>query len=133
MGLLQEQHAKDDSVKAVALEQLGKEDARKEDEAVFKLKLADSLKQYTEFLTRERGFLIQLNASLYTANDEMNNIKQFHFGRLNQVREAQIRSQVIVIQNLQQQQLNLQSNITMAQDGINRVNAELQKGDFIQN
>ena len=59
-------------------------------------------------MTRRIEFL---KANLEVANDEMNNVKEFHFGRSNDEREQQIRSQSLKIQNIEDEISSLQNNL----------------------
>lgn len=118
ISLLQAQKAKDDSIRIAAVNQ------EKATEAL-KSALQDSIVFYTAFLGRQQNMLIQSRTSIYTANDEMTQIKSFHLGRLPQTRDAQIRDQELKIQTLIMGQTNLQAAIQRNLDEISRLKAEL--------
>lgn len=103
-ALLQAQQAKDDSTRLVQIQQVKAEDTERS-------ALRDSLSSNTTFLAREQNALVQLRTSIYMANDEMTQIKAFHFGRLPKDRGAQIQNQEVKIQTLLLQQTNLQKAI----------------------
>jgi Mg2+ and Co2+ transporter CorA len=43
--------------------------------------LSDSLSAYNALLNQEQNAMVQARTAIYTANDEMTQIKGFHFGR----------------------------------------------------
>lgn len=102
--LLQAQQAKDDSTRLAQIQQVKAEDTERS-------ALRDSLSSTTTFLAREQNALVQLRTSIYMANDEMTQIKAFHFGRLPKDRDAQVQNQEVKIQTLLLQQTNLQTAI----------------------
>ena len=103
-ALLQAQQAKDDSTRLAQIQQVKAEDTERS-------ALRDSLSSNTTFLTREQNAMVQLRTCIYMANDEMTQIKAFHFGRLPKDRDAQIQNQEVKIQTLLLQQSNLQTAI----------------------
>jgi hypothetical protein len=103
-ALLQAQQAKDDSIRLAQIQQVKEEETERS-------ALRDSLSSNTAFLAREQNALVQLRTAIYMANDEMTQIKGFHFGRLPKDRDAQIQNQEVKIQSLLQQQTNLQTTI----------------------
>ena len=86
IALLQAQQAKDDSIRVAQIKQVKDEDA-------LKSALSDSLSACTRLFNLQQNAMIQLRTSIYTANDEMTQIKAFHFGRLPKDRDDQIRNQ----------------------------------------
>jgi hypothetical protein len=118
ISLVQTQQAQDDSIRVAEINQVKKT-------AALKSALQDSLAFYTAFLERQQNMLIQSRASLYTANDEMTQIRTFHLGRLPQTRDAQVRDQEVKIQTLALEQSNLQTAIQHNIDGISQLKAEL--------
>lgn len=117
--LLQAQQAKDDSIRTAEIKQVKDEDA-------LKSALGDSLSRYKNLLDLQQNTLIQLRANLYTANDEMTQVKAFHFGRLPQARENDIRNQELKIQSLMLAQTNLQAAIKNTTEKINAIKIELE-------
>ncbi|HEX3934269.1 MAG TPA: hypothetical protein VHW43_06290, partial [Puia sp.] len=93
IDLLQAQQAKDDSIRVAQIKQV------KDDEAQ-RTVLGDSLSAYNALLARQQSALVQLRTAIYTANDEMTQIKAFHLGRLPKDRETQVQSQELKIQSL---------------------------------
>ncbi len=118
-SLLQAQQAKDDSIRVAQIKQV-------KDEEAFKTALEDSLADYKNLLNAQQNTLIQLRTTIYTANDEMTHIKSFHFGRMPQDKENQIRAQELKIQSLLMQQTNLQMTIQQTFTIINRKKTELE-------
>lgn len=118
IAIQQAQAAKDDSVRLADVRQV-------QEEAALKVALKDSLSGYNALLIRQQTALVQLRATIYTANDEMTQIKGFHFGRSPQDREAQIRNQELKIQSLLLQQANLQSAIQQTTEQITQLRSAL--------
>jgi hypothetical protein len=117
-ALLQAQQAKDDSIRVAQIKQV-------KDEEALKSALGDSLSAYNNLLLRQQNALIQLRTEIYTANDEMTQIKSFHFGRMPQDKENQIRNQELKIQTLIMTQTNLVSAIEHSAETIRAIRTEL--------
>jgi hypothetical protein len=117
-ALLQAQQAKDDSIRVAQIKQV-------KDEETLKSALGDSLSAYNNLLLRQQNALIQLRTDIYTANDEMTQIKSFHFGRMPQDKEIQIRNQELKIQSLIMTQTNLVSAIEHSTETIKAIRNEL--------
>jgi hypothetical protein len=118
-ALLQAQQAKDDSIRTAEIKQVKDDDA-------LKSALGNSLSAYNNLLNRQQNALVQLRANLYTANDEMTQVKAFHFGRLPQVRENDIRNQELKIQSLITAQTNLLGAMKNTTEKINAIKIELE-------
>lgn len=118
-ALLQAQQAKDDSIRVAQIKQV-------KDEEALRSALGDSLSVYNNLLGRQQNALIQLRTEIYTANDEMTQIKSFHFGRMPQDKENQIRNQELKIQSLIMAQSNLQQAIQTTTEKITAIKAELE-------
>ena len=117
-ALLQAQQAKDDSIRQAEVSQVKQTEARKSS-------LTDSLNSYNTLQGRLQSALIQTRASLYTANDQMTQIRAFHLGRMPNDREQQIRKQEVTIQSLALEQANIQTALQITQAKINRTKIEL--------
>jgi hypothetical protein len=117
-AILKAQQAKDDSIRVAQVQQIKNEEG-------LRSALRDSLSAYTALLNRQQNALIQLRTDIYTANDEMMQIKAFHFGRLPQDREAQIRNQELKIQNLILEQSNLQTGIQHSMQELSEIKSDL--------
>ena len=115
---LQAQKAKDDSIRIAQIRQI------KETE-ILKSSLEDSLASYKSLLGRQQNALIQLRTSIYTANDDMTQVKAFHLGRLPQTREMEVRNQEIKIQSLIMQQSSLQEDVQHSMNKISQISAEI--------
>ena len=115
---LQAQKAKDDSIRIAQIRQI------KETE-ILKSSLEDSLASYKSLLGRQQNALIQLRTSIYTANDDMTQVKAFHLGRLPQTREMEVRNQEIKIQSLIMQQSSLQEDVQHSMNKISQLSAEI--------
>ncbi len=110
-SLLKAQKAKDDSIRVAQIDQV------KETESL-RSALGDSLVFYTALLSRQQNGLILNKTNLYTANDEMTQIKAFHMGRTPELREQQISDQELKIQTLLSQQTLLETAIQQNTDKI---------------
>jgi hypothetical protein len=115
---LQAQRAKDDSIRIAQIRQI------KETE-ILKSSLEDSLASYKSLLGRQQNLLIQLRTTIYTANDDMTQIKAFHLGRLPQTREMEVRNQELKIQSLIMQQSSLQEDVQHSTNKISQISAEI--------
>ena len=71
VAILQAQQAKDDSIRVAQIKQVKDEDAQRS-------ALGDSLSAYNTLLIRQQNALVQLRTAIYTANDEMTQIKASH-------------------------------------------------------
>jgi hypothetical protein len=118
IAIQQAQQAKDDSIRLAQINQV-------QYEAALQAALKDSLSSYTALLARQQTALIQVRTAIYTANDEMTQIKGFHLGRLPQDRENQIQNQELKIQTLLLQQTNLQTAMQQTLDQITRLKSAL--------
>ena len=118
VAILQAQRAKDDSIRLAQIKQVKDEDGQRS-------ALADSLSAYNTLLTRQQSALVQLRTAIYTANDEMTQIKAFHFGRLPKDRETQVQSQELKIQSLLLEQSNPQTAIQHSFQEIVQIKTEL--------
>jgi hypothetical protein len=118
-ALLQAQQAKDDSLRVAEIKQV-------KDEEATKSALSDSLSAYNDLLLRQQNALVQLRTEIYTANDEMTQIKGFHFGRMPQDRENQIRNQELKIQSLIMTQANLVVAIQNSAEKLRAIKIELE-------
>lgn len=112
IALLQAQKAHDESLSLAKIQQV-------KDEETLRSSLRDSITSNSAILVREQNAMVQLRTTIYMANEEMTQIKGFHFGRLPQDRAAQIQNQEARIQTLLLQQNNLQ---TVIQNTINTIN-----------
>jgi hypothetical protein len=118
VALLQAQQAKDDSIRAAQIKQVKDEDAQR-------TALGDSLSAYNALLTRQQSALVQLRTAIYTANDEMTQIKAFHLGRLPKDQETQVQNQELKIQSLILEQSNLQTAMQHSFQEIAQIKTEL--------
>jgi hypothetical protein len=116
--MLQTQRAKDDSIRVAQIKQV-------KDEEALKTALGDSLSASNSLFVRQQNALVQLRTEIYTANDEMTQIKGFHFGRMPQDRENQIRNQELKIQSLMMTQTNLLVAIDHTTETIRGLKNEL--------
>jgi len=117
-AILQAQQAKDDSLRVAQIKQVKDQDA-------LRSALRDSLSAYTTLLDRQQNAMVQLRTSLYTANDDMTQIKAFHLGRLPQDREAQVKNQELKIQSLILEQSKLQTSIQHSTEEIVQLKSEM--------
>jgi hypothetical protein len=117
-ALLQAQQAKDDSIRVSQIKQV-------KDEEALKSALGDSLSAYNDLLGRQQNALVLLRTNIYTANDEMTQIKAFHLGRMPQDKENQIRAQELKIQSLIMAQSNLLTAIAHTTETIRGIRDEL--------
>ncbi len=117
-SLLMSQQIKDDSIRFAEINQIKKADS-------LKAVLRDSLIFCNDLLNRQQNSLIQLKTSIYTANDEMTTIKAFHFGRLPEERETEVRNNELKIQSLILQSSNLQVSIQHNMSEIFQVKEKL--------
>jgi hypothetical protein len=120
-AILQAQQAKDDSLRVAEIKQVKDQDAMRS-------ALRDSLSTYTSLLDRQQSAMVQLRTTLYTANDDMSQIKAFHFGRLPKDREAQVQNQELKIQSLILEQTKLQTSIQHSTEEISQLKSELGGG-----
>jgi hypothetical protein len=118
-ALLQTQQVKDDSIRVARIKQVKDAEAQK-------AALDNSLETYKNVLARQQNDLIQLRTNIYTANDEMTQIKAFHFGRMPQDRDNQIRNQELKIQSLIMAQANLLQSIQNTTERISAIKTELE-------
>ena len=117
-AILQAQQAKDDSLRVAQIKQVKDQDA-------LRSALRDSLSTYTTLLDRQQNAMVQLRTTLYTANDDMAQIKAFHLGRLPKDREAQVQSQELKIQSLILEQTKLQTSIQNSTEEIAQLKSEM--------
>ena len=117
-SLLKAQKAKDDSIRVAQVDQV------KETESL-RSALGDSLVFYTALLSRQQNGLILNKTNLFTANDEMTQIKVFHMGRTPEMREQQISDQELKIQTLLSQQTLLEVAIQQNTDKISAFKTRL--------
>jgi major membrane immunogen (membrane-anchored lipoprotein) len=133
VAIQQAQQAHDDSVRTAQISQVKQADAEKvtlddstrtaqiaeaKKAEAEKAALNDSLSVHTALLNQEQDALVRIRTAIYTANDEMVQIKGFHFGRLPKDREAQIQAQELKIQTLLLEQTKIQSAIVQTMQGI---------------
>jgi hypothetical protein len=118
-AFLQAQQAKDDSIRIAQIKQVKEEEFQK-------AALGDSLATFKNLLTRQQNDLILLRTNIYAANDEMAQIKAFHFGRMPKDKEYQIRIQELKIQSLIMAQANLQADIQNTSEKIRTIKTELE-------
>lgn len=118
LAIEEAQRANDDSIRLAEIKQARYEDS-------LRTAWRDSLFGCNALLNREQTALIQLRSAIYTANDEMTQIKGFHFGRLPQERETEIQNQELKIQTLLLQQTNLQIAIQETMKQISHLKFEL--------
>jgi|SRR5579863_572885 len=90
-----------------------------------KLALSDSLAYYSTLISQQKNALAHNRASLYTANDQMTQIKSFQLGRLPGDRESQIHNQELYIQTLLIQQDSIQTAIRSSMDKTSQIKTEL--------
>jgi hypothetical protein len=119
--LLQAQQAKDDSICVAQIKQVKDENAQRS-------ALGDSLSAYNTLLAHQQSALVQLRTTIYTANDEMTQIKAFHLGRLPKDRETQVQNQELKIQSLILEQSNLQTAMQHSLQEISQIKSELAAG-----
>jgi hypothetical protein len=117
-AILQAQQAKDDSLRVAQIKQVKDQDA-------LRSALRDSLSAYTILLDRQQSAMVQLRTTLYTANDDMTQIKAFHLGRLPKDREAQVKNQELKIQFLILEQSKLQTSIQHSTEEIAQLKSEM--------
>jgi hypothetical protein len=87
--------------------------------------LSDSLAYYSVLISQQKNALAHNRASLYTANDQMTQIKSFQLGRLPGDRESQIHNQELYIQTLLIQQDSIQTVIRSSMDKTSQIKTEL--------
>ncbi|WP_431213579.1 hypothetical protein ACQ86N_01265 [Puia sp. P3] len=114
IALLQAQKAKDDSAHTAEMQ-------RFKDAEVFRSTLCDSLAAYSALLTRQQSTLTQLRTAIYTANDELTEIKTSHAGQPSHDQEKQ----ELKIQSLIVQQITLQSEMQHNQAEISQIKSQL--------
>jgi hypothetical protein len=117
-ALIQRQKEIDDSIHLADLNRV--KEVKKE-----KSTLSDSLAYYSTLLSQQKNALAHNRASLYTANDQMTQIKSFQLGRLPGDRESQIHNQELYIQTLLIQQDSIQTAIRCSMDRSSQVRIEL--------
>jgi len=98
---------------------------RLKDAQVERSALADSLAAYTALLARQQKALNQLRTAIYTANDELTQIKQSHSGQTGRDWETQVHKQEGKIQSLVVQQITLQSEFEHNQSEIAQIKSQL--------
>jgi hypothetical protein len=87
--------------------------------------LSDSLAYYSTLISQQKNALAHNRASLYTANDQMTQIKSFQLGRLPGDRESQIHNQELYIQTLLIQQDSIQTAIRGSMDRASQIRTDL--------
>ena|SRR5579863_5392901 len=87
--------------------------------------LSDSLAYYSTLVSQQKNALAHNRASLYTANDQMNQIKSFQLGRLPGDRESQIHNQELYIQTLLIQQDSIQTAIRGSMGRASQIRTDL--------
>lgn len=117
-ALIQRQKGIDDSIHLAEL------DKAKEIQKA-KMALSDSLAYYSTLISQQKNALAHNRASLYTANDQMTQIKSFQLGRLPGDRESQIHNQELYIQTLLIQQDSIQTAIRSSMDRASQVRTDL--------
>jgi len=117
-ALLQAQKTRNDSIRTADIQVLKEAQAQRS-------ALGDSLTAYTKMLTRQQSGLVHLKAALYSANQELTRIKQFHSGRTPQELETQVHNQELKIQSLLVDQISLQSEMEHNQSEIAQIKAQL--------
>jgi len=90
-----------------------------------KTALSDSLVYYSTLISQQKNALAHNRASLYTANDQMTQIKSFQLGRLPGDRESQIHNQELYIQTLLIQQDSIQTAIRGSMDMASQIRTDL--------
>jgi len=113
----------DDSVKNAVAQALQQKYATKE-------ALKDSIQTLTPQLSAFSNRMELLKANLEVANDEMNKIKEFHFGRTDAEREAEIRDQSLKIQNIEREASELNNKLNQGKTQLAEYNSELEKSNF---
>jgi len=111
---LQAQKAKDDSIRTADIQRL-------KDAELFRSALRDSLTAYTTLLTQQQNALTRLRTAIYTANDEMDQIKEARSGRSSK----EVRNQELKIQSLLVEQISLQASLEHCQVAINEIKSQL--------
>jgi predicted dienelactone hydrolase len=117
-AIQQAQQAHDDSIRTAQITEVKNADAEK-------VTLDDSLSKDNALVNQEQDALVRVRTAIYTANDEMTQIKAFHFGRLSKDREAQIQAQELKIQTLILEQTKLQSTIVQTSQAIRATKTEI--------
>ncbi len=120
-AIQQAQQAHDDSIRTAQITEVKNADAER-------TALNDSLSVYTALLNQEQDALVRVRTAIYTAGDEMTQIKGFHFGRLPKDREAQIQAQELKIQTLLLEQSKLQTDIGQTTQAIRATKTALAVG-----
>lgn len=115
----------DDSVKNAVEQNLKQKYAAKE-------AIQNSIQSLTSQLDGVNKRIEFLKANLEVANDEMNKIKEFHFGRSDNEREEQIRNQSLKIQNLEDEITALNSKINQDNSQLAEYNGELENANTQQ-
>src|ERR1700722_7949099 len=113
-ALLEHQKAVDDSIHLAELNKV--KEVEKEKSA-----LSDSLAYYSILIGQQKNVLAHNRAAVYTANDQMNQIKSFQLGRLPGDRESQIHNQELYIQTLLIQQDSIQTAIRGSMDRASQI------------
>lgn len=94
-----------------------------------KIKMKLALQDSIETATAEKEFMETLltdtKGELASAKDKMGSINKFHFGRTRSEREAQIKNQTMLIDNLEKQITNLEKSITQTEEKIKRFETEI--------
>jgi hypothetical protein len=90
-----------------------------------KATLSDTLAYYSNLVTQQKNSLAHTRASVYTANDQMAQIKSFQLGRTPAERESQIHNQELYIQTLLLQQDSIQTAIWSSTNIVSKVRTKL--------
>lgn len=90
-----------------------------------KLGLENSIKKATEEKEMLEAQLSDTKGELAAANDKLNSIKEFQFGRSQVEREQQIKDQTIYIDDLEKQITDIESKIAEAKESIRDAKIEL--------
>lgn len=112
-AFLQAQKAKDDSARMADIQRL-------KDAETFRSALSDSLAAYSTLVAHQQESLTRLRAVIYTANDELTELKQSP-----QARETQVRKQEQKIQSLVVEQISLQASLEHNQAQITQIRSQL--------
>jgi hypothetical protein len=112
MAQLQAQKVRNDSIRIADVQRL-------KDAEAFRSALNDSLTAYNTLVTQQQNALNQLRATIYAANAELSQIKEFRSG------QGQVQKQELKIQSLIVQQITLQSAMQHSQAEIKQILSQL--------
>lgn len=112
-ALLQAQKAKDDSAKTAEIQRL-------KDAETFRSALSDSLAAYSTLVAHQQDALNKLRTVIYSANDELTELRQSP-----QARESQVRKQEQKVQSLVVEQISLQASLEHTQAEITQIRSQL--------